>query len=62
MHSLNPAGLPPDSRRISPMKATISRGVENARWVAGEMQSSPMATPLILEISSETLAAGSTPP
>ncbi len=62
MQSLNPAGLPPDSRRISPMKVTISRGVENAPWVAGEMQSSPMATPLILDISSETFAAGSTPP
>ncbi len=62
MHILNPAGLPPDKRRISPTKAIISSGVENARWKAGEMQSSPMATPLILEISSETLAAGSTPP
>src|SRR6202023_888015 len=31
MHSLKPAGLPPDSRRISPMKAIISSGAENAR-------------------------------
>src|ERR1700745_2739006 len=57
MQSLNPAGLPPDSRRISAMKAIISSGVENARWVAGEMQSSSIATPLILEISADTLAA-----
>src|SRR6202000_29878 len=62
MQSLKPAGLPPDSRRISPMKAIISSGVENARCDAGEMQSSPIETPRIFEISSDTLAAGSTPP
>ena len=31
MQSLKPAGLPPDKRRISPMKVIISSGVENAR-------------------------------
>ena len=62
MHILKPVGLPPDSLRISPTNAIICSGVENARWVAGEMQSSPIATPRIFEISSDTLAAGSTPP
>jgi len=59
---LNPAGLPPDSRRISPMNLTSSMGVENAEWLAGEMQSSPMGTPLVSAISRDTFAAGSTPP
>ena len=40
----------------------IPVGVEKARCLAGEMQSSPIGTPRILEISSETFAAGSTPP
>jgi len=31
MQSLKPTGLPPDSRRISPMNCIISIGVENAR-------------------------------
>ncbi len=44
------------------MNCIISIGVEKARCEAGEMQSSPIATPRILEISSETFAAGSTPP
>src|ERR1044072_7751283 len=61
-HILKPAGLPPDNRRISAMNFIISSGVENARCVAGEMQSSPIGTPRILEISSDTFAAGSTPP
>ena len=54
MQSLKPAGLPPESRRISPMKAIISSGVENALCEAGEMQSSFMATP---PASSAQLAA-----
>ena len=59
---LEPGRLAAGQPRISPMNAIMSSGVENARCVAGEMQSSPMATPRILEISAETLAAGSTPP
>ena len=62
MHSLKPAGLPPDRRRISAMNCIICIGVENALWPGGEMQSSPMPTPLISEISGDTFAAGSTPP
>ena len=60
--SLNPAGLPPDSRRISAMNCIISIGVENAEWPDGEMQSMPRGTPRVSAISSDTLAAGSTPP
>src|SRR5262249_39969091 len=60
--SLNPAGLPPDSRRISPMKRIISIGVAKAEWADGEMQSTPFGTPRVRAISSFTLAAGSTPP
>src|SRR5947208_2535486 len=45
MQSLKPAGLPPDSRRISPMKLTSSMGVEKTEWLDGEMQSFPMGTP-----------------
>jgi hypothetical protein len=62
MQSLKPAGLPPDSRRISAMKRIISTGVEKAEWRDGEMQSWPIGTPLVSEISSLTLGAGSTPP
>jgi hypothetical protein len=62
MQSLNPAGLPPDRRRISPMNAIISTGVENTEWPDGEMQSQPIGTPRVTAISSDTLAAGSTPP
>src|SRR6516164_2039502 len=40
MHILKPAGLPPESLRMLATKAIISSGVENARCVAGEMQSS----------------------
>ncbi|MHC2888132.1 hypothetical protein ACVI53_011048 [Bradyrhizobium barranii subsp. barranii] len=62
MHSLKPAGLPPDRRRISAMNCIMPTGVEKARCEAGEMQSSPIVTPRIFDISSDTFAAGSTPP
>ena len=62
MHSLKPAGLPPDSRRSLAMKSIISIGVENAEWRDGEMQSTPIGTPRVAAISAVTLAAGSTPP
>ena len=62
MQSLNPAGLPPDSRRISPMKRNHLHAGSKSRVAAGEMQSSPIGTPRIAAISSVTLAAGSTPP
>ena len=61
MHSLNPAGLPPDKRRISPMNFIISIGVAKAEWLAGEMQSTPIGMPRVIEISSLTFAAGNTP-
>src|SRR5262249_58981338 len=61
-HILNPAGLPPDSLRILAMNCIISIGVENALWRAGEMQSSPIGTPLILAISSDTFPPRRTPP
>ena len=48
--------------RISAMKRIISIGVEKAEWRDGEMQSSPIGTPRVREISWLTLAAGSTPP
>jgi hypothetical protein len=59
---LKPAGLPPERRRSSAMKRIISTGVENAECCAGEMQSSPIGTPRVSEISRLTLGAGSTPP
>ena len=62
MQSLKPAGLPPERRRISPMKCIISIGVENAEWADGEMQSQPIGTPRVAAISADTFAAGSTPP
>ena len=62
MHSLKPAGLPPDSRRIVAMNCIISIGVANAEWRDGEMQSSPIGTPRVAAISAVTLAPGSTPP
>ena len=62
MQSLKPAGLPPDSRRISAMNCIISTGVEKAEWRDGEMQSSPIGTPRVSAISWLTLGAGSTPP
>src|ERR1700746_2419304 len=62
MHILKPAGLPPDNLRILATNCIISIGVEKALWQGGEIQSSPMATPRILETSSDTFAAGSTPP
>ena len=47
MQSLKPAGLPPDSSRISAMNCIISIGVEKAEWRDGEMQSSPIGTPRV---------------
>jgi hypothetical protein len=52
---LNPAGLPPDSRRISPINSIISIGVENREWLDGDMQSWPIGTPRVRAISVETL-------
>src|SRR5260370_30574028 len=60
--SLNPAGLPPDSRRISPINSIISIGVENREWRDGDTQSWPLGTPRVRAISAETFAAGNTPP
>ena len=62
MHSLNPAGLPPERSRIRAIISSNPRGVEKAECAAGEMQSCPIGTPRMAEISAETLAAGSTPP
>ena len=62
MQSLKPTGLPPERPRISAMNCIISIGVENAEWPEGEMQSTPMGTPRVSEISRLTFAAGSTPP
>jgi hypothetical protein len=62
MQSLKPAGLPPESWRISAMNFIISTGVEKAECWAGEMQSSPIGTPRVIEISWLTLGPGSTPP
>ena len=44
------------------MKRIISIGVAKAEWAEGEMQSTPIGTPRVCEISAFTLAAGSTPP
>ena len=41
------------------MKRIISTGVEKAEWDDGEMQSSPIGTPRVSEISRLTLSAGS---
>jgi len=62
MHSLNPVGLPPESVRRRSTNRIISIGVENALWVAGEMQSTHGTTPRAAAISSVTLGPGSTPP
>jgi len=61
MQSLNPrlaAGQPPHLAD----KAIISSGVENARCVAGEMQSSSIATPLDPGNLLRHLCRRSTPP
>ena len=62
MQSLNPVGLPPDSRRIVAMNCIISIGLENAECRDGEMQSTPTGTPRVTAISGLTLAPGKTPP
>ena len=58
MQSLNPAGLPPDSRRIVAMNCIISIGLENAECRDGEMQSTPTGTPRVTAISGTDLGAG----
>jgi hypothetical protein len=60
--SLNPTGLPPQARRMSSIRRSISTGVENAECRDGEMQSSPIGTPWMAAISAVTFAAGKTPP
>src|SRR5258708_27680405 len=62
MQSLKPIGLPFDSSRSLAMKCTISSGVENAEWHAGDTQSTPAGTPRASEISAVTFGPGSTPP
>jgi hypothetical protein len=59
MHSSNPAGLPPDRRRISATNRSRPSGVEKAEWLDGEMQSCPIGTPRVEAISAVTFAAGS---
>ena len=44
------------------MNCSISTGVENALWLAGEMQSTPISTPRASAISCVTLGPGNTPP
>ena len=61
-HSLNPAGLPPDSSRISAMNSISSTGVRNTEWADGLTHFSPCGTSRIRAISALTLAAGRTPP
>src|SRR5260370_40447893 len=60
--SWKPAGWAPDSRRISRRNSIIPTGVEKEEWLDGDMQSWPIGTPRVREISAETLAAGNTPP
>ncbi len=60
--NLKPVGLPPESSRSRAMNCSISTGVENALWLAGEMQSTPISTPRASAISRVTLGPGSTPP
>jgi hypothetical protein len=62
MQSLKPADLLPASQGISAMNRINSIGVEKAEWHDGEMQSWPIGTPRVREISWLTLGAGSTPP
>ena len=62
MQSLKPVGLPPESERKLAMNCIISMGVVKAECLAGEMQSWPISTPRISEISLLTFAAGNTPP
>ena len=40
--ALNPAGLPPDSRHISPMNSIRPVKVEKHEWLDGEMQAKPL--------------------
>ena len=44
------------------MNSSIPTGVENALWLAGEMQSTPIGTPRASAISRVTFGPGSTPP
>ncbi|MNQ36979.1 hypothetical protein D3C85_505110 [compost metagenome] len=60
--NLKPTGLPPDSSRNVAMNCSISMGVEKALCREGEMQSSPIVTPRVREISSVTLCLGRMPP
>ena len=54
MQNLKPTGLPPESCRSFSMNCTISMGVENALWRAGEMQSCPTGTSRAAAISGVT--------
>ncbi|MNG04440.1 hypothetical protein D3C84_875710 [compost metagenome] len=60
--NLKPTGLPPDRSRSLAMNCSISMGVEKALCREGEMQSSPMGTPRVWEISSVILCLGRMPP
>ena len=51
MQSLKPVGLPPESERRLAMNCISSMGVAKAECLAGEMQSWPISTPRISEIS-----------
>ncbi len=62
MHSLNPAGLPPDRRRISATNRSRPSGVEKAEWLDGEMQSCPIGTPRVEAISAADLRGRQSPP
>ena len=56
MHSLKPAGLPPDSRRSSAMNSIMLGAAWRRRnGAAGEMQSWPIGTPRVAAISGADL-------
>ena len=62
MHILKPTGLPLDFSLKREINSSISIGVLNAVCWLGEMQSSPIGTPLVMAISGVILAAGRMPP
>ena len=60
--NLNPVGLPCARRLIRSMKTSISMGVANTEWRAGDSTVTQGSTPRACAISGVTLGAGSTPP
>ena len=60
--NLMPIGLPSESSRSCSMNLTISRGVRNAEWDAGDRQSLSIGISRASAISAEIFSLGSMPP